>query len=188
MNGLKKTLWIAGFSLLGCSLNVSAFELYQGEVVLLGASPNAPVNPVKDSIQVVPPEEEVREYETPISPSELDARSGEVVLDSGLSERMDSLNPPNRHSELSILPQNNEVQFLDSAEREALLALLSHLQQADALIQRAQAYQRPDQRIKFRYDWLRQDIYKINRSMLDHLNSPENQTRFFEPLNDDYRR
>ena len=111
-----------------------------------------------------------------------------MLLDEGLSERASYPDAPNRHSELIILPQNNEVQFLDQAERNALLDLLTHLQQTDVLIQRAQAYQRPDQRIKFRYDWLRHDLHKINRSILDHLNSPENQTRFFEPLNEDYRR
>ncbi|BBP46314.1 hypothetical protein THMIRHAS_16870 [Thiosulfatimonas sediminis] len=113
---------------------------------------------------------------------------GEVLLDGGLSESVSQLSAPNRHTELTVLPQNYETQSIDDAERKALMDLLSHLQQTDALIQRAQQYQRPDQRIKFRYDWLRADLYKIKRSMLDHLNNPENQPRYFEPLNDDYRR
>ncbi len=184
---LKTCLLTAGVS--SISFSVSAFELYQGEVVLLGSSQeegevlsapdlsphptvSAPISPVSASIPISIPE----------------PRVGEVVLQGALSDPIQAQDVPSRHSRVVVLPQNNEVQFLDQAERKSLLTLLSHLQQTDALIQRAQAYQRSDQRIKFRYDWLRQDLHKINRSILDHLNSPGNQTRFFEPLNDDYRR
>jgi RAQPRD family integrative conjugative element protein len=171
---LKACLLAAGVS--SISFSVSAFELYQGEVVLFGGDSSGSKESALEEKVVVAPSSS-QSYE--LKPHE--PRSGEVILES-------SLPVPNRHSNVMILPQSNEVQFLDQSERKSLLILLSHLQQTDGLIQRAQAYQRPDQRIKFRYDWLRQDFHKINRSILDHLNSPENQTRFFEPLNDDYRR
>ena len=178
LNAWLKTCVLA-IGVSSISFSVSAFELYQGEVVLFGGTASKdkevvvlPSKGVADKGVVMPSPEDLK-------PSE--PRSGEVVLKS-------SLPVWNHHSEVRVLPQDNEVQFLDQSERKALLTILSHLQQADGLIQRAQVYQRPDQRIKFRYDWLRHDLHKINRSILDHLNSPENQTRFFEPLNDDYRR
>ncbi len=178
---LKKAVWVAGFSLV--SLSVSAFEIYQGDVVLFGPSLESEKVNVSTVAVTTQSDNDLKPDAFNVEP-----RLGEVLLDEGLSERASYPDAPNRHSELIILPQNNEVQFLDQAERNALLDLLTHLQQTDVLIQRAQAYQRPDQRIKFRYDWLRHDLHKINRSILDHLNSPENQTRFFEPLNEDYRR
>lgn len=180
LNAWLKTCVLA-IGVSSVSFSVSAFELYQGDVVLLFGEDSS-----KDKEVVVLPNKGVADKgvlmfppEDHLNPSE--PRSGEVILGS-------SLPMWNQHSEVRILPQGSEVQFLDQSERKAVLTILSHLQQTDGLIQRAQAYQRPDQRIKFRYDWLRLDMHKIGRSILDHLNSPENQTRFFEPLNDDYRR
>jgi len=163
----KATLLAVGISLVSIQ-SVSASDLIQNKVILPFSD--------KEDVEVNSDWLNLKSTNDDVVSHASNPRAGEVLLDL------------NRHSRVAILPQNNEVQFLDQAERKSLLTLLSHLQQSDALIQRSQAYQRPDQRIKFRYDWLRQDIHKMNRSILDHLNSPENQTRFFEPLNDDYRR
>lgn len=75
-----------------------------------------------------------------------------------------------------------------TAERKALLAILKQLQQLDGLIAAGAANQNLDQRIKFRYDWLRQDVYKISRGISDHLASPESQPRIFDAIDGDYRR
>lgn len=83
---------------------------------------------------------------------------------------------------------NYEISDQSTSERRALLDILAHLQQLDGLIAVAEANQNPDQRIKFRYDWLRSDMYKITRGISDHLSSPESQPRVVEPVEGDYRR
>jgi len=81
-----------------------------------------------------------------------------------------------------------ETSDMSTSERKALTDILLHLQDADILIQTAEAQQNNDQRIKFRYDWLRKDLYRIKRGVSDHLSSPESQPRAFEPVIGDYRR
>lgn len=81
-----------------------------------------------------------------------------------------------------------ETSDMSTSERKALTDILMHLQDADTLIRTAEAQQSNDQRIKFRYDWLRKDLYKITRGISDHLSSPESQPRAFEPIVGDYRR
>lgn len=181
---LKACLLTAGVC--SVSFSVSAFEIQNEAIHFFGSSAESNEGAVQASSDVSSKVNDVVVVPTAISVPQ--PKSGEVLLQESLPTSMAQNDVLNRHSKVRILSQNNEVQFLDHSERKALLTLLSHLQQTDALIQRAQAYQRPDQRIKFRYDWLRIDLHKINRSILDHLNSPENQTRFFEPLHDDYRR
>ncbi|HEY9017600.1 RAQPRD family integrative conjugative element protein [Thiomicrospira sp.] len=83
---------------------------------------------------------------------------------------------------------NYEISDQSTAERKALLDILAHLQQLDGLIAVAKANQNPDQRIKFRYDWLQTDMYKITRGISDHLSSPDSQPRVVEPIDGDYRR
>lgn len=83
---------------------------------------------------------------------------------------------------------NYEISDQSTSERKALLDILAHLQQLDGLIAISDANQNTDQRIKFRYDWLRADVYKITRGISDHLSSPESQPRVVEPINGDYRR
>lgn len=81
-----------------------------------------------------------------------------------------------------------EASDMSISERKALLSILSHLQDINVLIRSAETQQNPDQRVKFRYDWLRKDLYKINRGISDHLSSPESQPRSFEPVMGEYRR
>jgi len=91
---------------------------------------------------------------------------------------------------VSIKPSyySYETSDMSSSERKAILNILSHLQEIDVLIQTAETQQNHDQRVKFRYDWLRKDLYKINRGISDHLSSPEAQPRTFEPVIGEYRR
>lgn len=81
-----------------------------------------------------------------------------------------------------------EIAATSSSERKALLDILSQIQQMEGLIATAAANQNLDSRVKFRYDWLRQDLYKIDRGISDYLYSPESQPRTLEPIIGDYRR
>lgn len=74
------------------------------------------------------------------------------------------------------------------AEREALVRLVQELDTLAPLIAEAEAQASPDTRIRFRYDWLRQDLDKIRRGITDHLDAPRPEPRSVPPLRGDYRR
>tara|TARA_R110001592_G_scaffold238751_1_gene498598 strand:- start:502 stop:804 length:303 start_codon:yes stop_codon:yes gene_type:complete len=74
------------------------------------------------------------------------------------------------------------------AEREALAKITHELNALEALINRAEASADKDSRIRFRYDWLRQDLKKIKDGVQSHIDSPRAQPRSFPPLRGDYRR
>jgi len=86
---------------------------------------------------------------------------------------------------LSITP----VAFSDAgAEREALARIIYEINALDPLIKRAEANADQDSRIRFRYDWLRQDLKQIKDGIQSHIDSPRAQPRTFPPLRGDYRR
>ena len=74
------------------------------------------------------------------------------------------------------------------AEREALAKIIHELNTLESLIKRAQANADQDSRIRFRYDWLRQDLKQIRDGIQSHIDSPRAQPRSFPPLRGDYRR
>jgi RAQPRD family integrative conjugative element protein len=74
------------------------------------------------------------------------------------------------------------------AEREALANIIHELNALDPLIKRAEANADQDSRIRFRYDWLRQDLTQIKGGVQSHIESPRTQPRSFPPLRGDYRR
>ena len=79
--------------------------------------------------------------------------------------------------------------FADAdAEREALAKVIHELNALDSLIKRAEANAEQDSRIRFRYDWLRQDLKQIEDGIQSHIDSPRAQPRSFPPLRGDYRR
>lgn len=79
--------------------------------------------------------------------------------------------------------------FADAdAEREALAKVIHELNALDSLIKRAEANAEQDSRIRFRYDWLRQDLKQIKDGVHSHIDSPRAQPRSFPPLRGDYRR
>ena len=79
--------------------------------------------------------------------------------------------------------------FADAdAEREALAKVIHELNALDSLIKRAAANAEQDSRIRFRYDWLRQDLKQIKDGIQSHIDSPRAQPRSFPPLRGDYRR
>ena len=77
----------------------------------------------------------------------------------------------------------------DADGEQAALARIHHeLQAIDPLITEAASQANPDARIRFQYDWLRQDLIKIQQGLQDHIDAPRSEPRTFPPLRGDYRR
>lgn len=74
------------------------------------------------------------------------------------------------------------------AEREALARIAHELEALEALIRQAESQAEPDVRIRFRYDWLRQDLSRMQQGIQDHIDAPRSEPRTFPPLRGDYRR
>lgn len=79
--------------------------------------------------------------------------------------------------------------FADAgAEREVLARIVHELDVLEPLIKQAEANTDQDARLRFRYDWLRQDLRHIREGIQSHLDAPRAQPRSFPPLRGDYRR
>ena len=77
----------------------------------------------------------------------------------------------------------------DANGEQAALARIHHeLQAIEPLIAEAAAQANPDARIRFQYDWLRQDLDRIRQGIQAHLDAPRSEPRTFPPLRGDYRR
>lgn len=74
------------------------------------------------------------------------------------------------------------------AEREALTRIAHELEALEPLIRTAASQANPDARVRFRYDWLRQDLRRIRRGITAHIDAPRAEPRSFPPLRGDYRR
>jgi len=74
------------------------------------------------------------------------------------------------------------------AEREALARIAHELAALEPLLKQAESQANPDARIRFRYDWLRQDLARVRIGVEDHINAPRAEPRTFPPLRGDYRR
>ena len=74
------------------------------------------------------------------------------------------------------------------AERETLARLIHELQALELLIRSAESQANPDARIRFRYDWLRQDLARMRTGVQEHIDAPRVEPRTFPPLSGDYRR
>jgi RAQPRD family integrative conjugative element protein len=88
---------------------------------------------------------------------------------------------------LTPLPTSPAHAADPDAERDALARLIHEIEALDPLILRAEANATPDARIRFRYDWLRQDLSRIRSGVQDHLDAPRNEPRHVRPLRGDYR-
>jgi len=73
------------------------------------------------------------------------------------------------------------------AEREALARLIHEIEALVPLIETAESQAGPDARIRFRYDWLRQDLKRIRAGIQEHIDAPRTEPRTFPPLRGDYR-
>lgn len=73
------------------------------------------------------------------------------------------------------------------SEREALARLIHDIKALEPLVKAAESQASPDARIRFRYDWLRDDLNRIRSGIQDHIDAPRNEPRSFPPLRGDYR-
>lgn len=74
------------------------------------------------------------------------------------------------------------------AERAVLAQIIHELHAIEPLITEAASQANPDVRIRFQYDWLRQDIERIRLGIQSHIDAPRSEPRAFPPLRGDYRR
>ena len=92
---------------------------------------------------------------------------------------------------LGLLTASLPVQFAIAdadGERTALTRIVHELQTIEPLITEAASQAIPDARIRFQYDWLRQDLGRIHRGIQEHIDAPRSEPRSFPPLRGDYRR
>ena len=73
-------------------------------------------------------------------------------------------------------------------ERAILSRIIHELQSLEPLITEASSQANPDARIRFQYDWLRQDLTRIRLGIQEHIDAPRSEPRTFPPLRGDYRR
>ena len=73
-------------------------------------------------------------------------------------------------------------------ERESLARIIHELHAIQPLITEAALQANPDARIRFQYDWLRQDLERIRHGIQAHIDAPRSEPRTFPPLRGDYRR
>lgn len=73
-------------------------------------------------------------------------------------------------------------------ERELLARLGHELEALNTLIDDAEAAANPDARVRFRYDWLREDIRRVRTGIQEHIDAPRAEPRIVPPLSGDYRR
>ena len=73
------------------------------------------------------------------------------------------------------------------AEREALARLIHEIEALKPLVETAESQASPEARIRFRYDWLRQDLERIRAGIQEHIDAPRNEPRKVPPLRGDYR-
>lgn len=74
------------------------------------------------------------------------------------------------------------------SERQALARIVHELNVLTPLIASAEAQVEPNERIRFRYDWLRQDLERVREGIQAHIDGPRAEPRKLEPLRGDYRR
>ena len=73
-------------------------------------------------------------------------------------------------------------------ERAVLARIIHELNALEPLISEAASQANPDARIRFQYDWLRQDLNRIRQGIQAHIDAPRTEPRTFPPLRGDYRR
>lgn len=79
--------------------------------------------------------------------------------------------------------------FADAdTERESLARIIHELEVLEPLLAEAKAAADPDARIRFRYDWLKQDLERIRQGIAEHIDAPRAEPRAVAPLRGDYRR
>ena len=88
---------------------------------------------------------------------------------------------------MALLTGSTQALADPDAEREALARLTHEIEALAPLIATAESQASPETRIRFRYDWLRQDLERIRTGIQEHIDAPRNEPRTFPPLRGDYR-
>jgi RAQPRD family integrative conjugative element protein len=73
-------------------------------------------------------------------------------------------------------------------ERDALTRLVHELESLEPLIVEASRAADPDARIRFQYDWLRDDLETVRRGIEAHIDAQAAEPHPVAPLRGDYRR
>jgi len=92
---------------------------------------------------------------------------------------------------LGLLGTTLPVQFAIAdadGEREALARIVHEIEAIHPLINQAASQANPDACFRFQYEWLRQDLDRIQRGIQNHIDAPRSEPRTFPPLRGDYRR
>lgn len=71
-------------------------------------------------------------------------------------------------------------------ERENLARISSEIERVQVMVKEAADRAPSGQRVKFRYDWLQQDLQMLREGVNDHVDAPR-QPRPVPPLRGDYR-
>ena len=87
----------------------------------------------------------------------------------------------------AVLPVQFAITEADG-ERAVLARIIHELQAIDTLITVAASQTNPDARVRFLYEWLRQDLDWIRLGIQKHIDAPRSELRTFPPLRGDYRR
>ena len=72
-------------------------------------------------------------------------------------------------------------------ERAALNRFLHEMQVLESLLKEANAHQNPEQRIKFHYQNVHNDLSKIRDGVNEYLNARDSSPRDIKPISGDYR-
>ena len=86
----------------------------------------------------------------------------------------------------TVLPARFAVADADG-ERAVLARIIHELQVIEPLITEAASQANLDARIRFKYEWLRQDLSRIRLGIQEHIDTPRTEPRSFPPLRVDYR-
>jgi RAQPRD family integrative conjugative element protein len=79
--------------------------------------------------------------------------------------------------------------FADADGERGTLARLEHeLAALEPLVAEAEAQAPPDARIRFRYDWLREDLERVQAGIRAHVSAARAEPHKIPPLRGDYRR
>ena len=78
-------------------------------------------------------------------------------------------------------------QAQDDTERQYLALLANEITALEEVLHKAELHQNKEARVKFQYDWLRDDFAKMKAGVLAHVNAPRTQPRKVAPLQGDYR-
>jgi len=71
-------------------------------------------------------------------------------------------------------------------ERAALARLVGEIDQLAPLISEAEAQANPNDRVRFGYGWLREDIDKVRKGINAHLHRPRTEPQAVAPLRGAY--